>query len=215
VVFGIDHKTWNKGLTKEVDQRLMRTSEKMKGNQNGLGQVLWNACHTKDMDLRIMHQSEKMNNNQYALGHTQVPWNKGLTKEINSKLMEISRSNSESIKKLWLDPEFHNRMVGSIMKGWHLKPNKAEKRLSSILQSVAPDFKYVGDGSLVIGGLCPDFSNGDHKLIELFGDYWHKGEDPQKRIDYFKKFGYDTLVVWECELKEINDLISKIIEFMG
>lgn len=51
------------------------------------------------------------------------------------------------------------------------------------------------------------------KLIELFGDYWHKGEDPQDRINIFKKFGYDTLVIWESELKDINKVKNKVIKF--
>lgn len=67
----------------------------------------------------------------------------------------------------------------------------------------------------MINGKNPDFTNcnGKKKLIELFGDYWHKGEDPQDRINIFKKFGYDTLVIWESELKDINKVKNKVIKF--
>jgi len=43
--------------------------------------------------------------------------------------------------------------------------------------------------------------NGQKKLIELYGDYWHKGQNPQKRINYFKKYGFKTLIIWEKEYK--------------
>lgn len=50
-------------------------------------------------------------------------------------------------------------------------------------------FTFVGDGKVIIGGKNPDFINEKNKkLIEVYGDYWHKGQNPQDRIDYFVKF---------------------------
>jgi hypothetical protein len=68
---------------------------------------------------------------------------------------------------------------------------------------------------MVIAGKCPDFinCNGEKKIIELFGDYWHLGENPQERIDEFKPFGFDTLVIWEKELKNANGLKEKLLNF--
>jgi G:T-mismatch repair DNA endonuclease (very short patch repair protein) len=47
----------------------------------------------------------------------------------------------------------------------------------------------------------------------MFGDYWNKGEDPEDRKNIFKEFGYETLVIWECELKNIDMVKSKILKF--
>jgi G:T-mismatch repair DNA endonuclease (very short patch repair protein) len=74
---------------------------------------------------------------------------------------------------------------------------------------------YVGDGSLIVGGRCPDFmnKNGKKKVIELFGDFWHKNDNPDERIAHFRHFGFDCLVVWEHELKNEEGLRQKILEF--
>jgi very-short-patch-repair endonuclease len=97
-----------------------------------------------------------------------------------------------------------------------MRPNKQEFALASILNELVPnEFKYVGDGGLVIDGKCPDFTNGDHKLIELYGDYFHRGQNPQKRIDFFKERGYDCCVVWEHELRDLPALEAKIMSFVG
>jgi very-short-patch-repair endonuclease len=99
-----------------------------------------------------------------------------------------------------------------------LKPNKKEESLATFLEGLYPHkWKYVGDGQLILGGRCPDFLNinGKKQLIELFGDYFHKGQNPQDRIDYFTKYGFSTLVIWEHELKQPEVLKEKIIEFVG
>lgn len=68
---------------------------------------------------------------------------------------------------------------------------------------------------MTLGGKVPDFVNvnGQKKIIELFGDYWHEPEEEQERIDLFAKYGYQTLVIWDYELKDVNKLKEKILEF--
>ena len=85
-----------------------------------------------------------------------------------------------------------------------------------VLNGLYPgEWKYVGNGQVIIAGKCPDFVNvnGQKKIIELFGDYWHKGQNPQDRMDLFTPFGYDILVVWEKELKDFKSLRRKIFDF--
>jgi hypothetical protein len=126
---------------------------------------------------------------------------------------EITKKRmSESRKKLFENKEFL-RKQRIIM---NLKPNKIENILNNILQKYFPnEYKYVGDFTFTLGRKCPDFMNinGQKKLIELFGDYWHRNDDPQNRINHFKQYGFDTLIIWEHELKNENILISKLKEF--
>jgi len=106
------------------------------------------------------------------------------------------------------------------------KPNKIELYLNSLLQRHFPkEWEYSGDGKIIIGGLCPDFvnCNGQKKLIELFGDYWHSPErkgiklqqTEQGRKEVYSKFGFDMLVIWEHELKNLPEeqIITKIKTF--
>ena len=98
------------------------------------------------------------------------------------------------------------------MKARGITPNKMELEL---LITLAPlGWQYVGDGQLIVGGKCPDFWNGDHKLIELFGDYWHQGENPEIRIQHFRDVGYGCLVIWEHELRDEAAVKAKVCAFV-
>jgi len=151
------------------------------------------------------------------------------------KSKEHCRKNSEAKKKYYREhPEAvknflklrnevwntqKNVIVEKILKAASKRPNKAEQRLNSILQSLlSGEYKYVGDGEFILGGKCPDFINinGKKKIIELFGEFWHekdKRDNGQNRVDFFKEYGYDTLIIWEGELQNEPALKNKIIEF--
>lgn len=100
------------------------------------------------------------------------------------------------------------------------KPNKQELNLQAILNSHFPnEWRFVGDGQLIIGGLCPDFTNinGKKLLIEFFGDYWHSAKMAGSwtrtelgRVMCYNSYGYKCLVIWEHELKDEKVLIEKV-----
>lgn len=120
------------------------------------------------------------------------------------------------LKELWRDLEF----VKVQREAWNHKPTKPEKCLDKFLQQKYPNqWKYVGDGSFwmrVDGGFVnPDFINinGQKKIIELFGAHWHKLEEEQQRIDLFAKYGYQTLVIWDHELKNIDKIKDRLLQF--
>lgn len=125
---------------------------------------------------------------------------------------ESKRKNSEAKKKAWQDPEYARKCLV------FNSPNKSEMKLMGILDAMYPgEWKYVGDGQLLIAGKCPDFVNvnGQKKIIELYGERWHANNDPQDRINIFKPYGYDTLVVWAKELNGIKKLKARIEFFCG
>jgi len=125
---------------------------------------------------------------------------------------EYRQRITEKIKQCWKDPIFQKK----IRKACALKPNKPEQALSKLLQNLFPnEYKYVGDFQFFLGGKNPDFMNlnGKKFLIELYGDYWHRNDDPQERIDHFKKFGFNTLIIWEHELKDQELLKNKLQNF--
>lgn len=125
---------------------------------------------------------------------------------------ETNRKNSEAKKRAWQDPAYARRCLT------FNSPNKAEIKLLGILNDMFPDeWKFVGDGQLMIAGKCPDFVNvnGKKKIIELYGERWHANDNPQDRADMFSPYGYDTLVVWGKELDSIKKLKLRIESFCG
>lgn len=114
-------------------------------------------------------------------------------------------------KEAWQDPDY----VRKQMKARNVQPNKPEQFLIDLFEEHGLPFRYVGAGDFILGGKCPDFLNynGKKQLIELFGNYWHKGEDPQDRIDFFKGYGFSTLVIWESELSNPSDVLTRVESF--
>jgi G:T-mismatch repair DNA endonuclease (very short patch repair protein) len=120
--------------------------------------------------------------------------------------------HSKQLKKLWQTPEY----VQNQMKARGIKPNKLELKFNKLLQQFLPgEYKYVGDGEFILAGKCPDFVNvnGQKKIIELFGDYWHKGQTGKNRINLFQQYGYQTLIIWEKELENKELLRDRILQF--
>lgn len=120
--------------------------------------------------------------------------------------------------------ETKRRIIDGLKRKGKLRKNKPEKFLEFILNGLFSEkaYKYVGDGSLDVGGKNPDFIDiNNKKIIELFGDYWHsekvtgrnKKLEEDVKISYFAKFGYKTLIVWECELKDLYHLSLKLHDF--
>lgn len=136
------------------------------------------------------------------------------------------KNYSEAHKKHFKDPKARKRLKKQTSFLWtqesyqrtqalarHLKPNKPEKYLIELLNKNFPnEYKYVGDFQFWLGGKNPDFMNvnGQKKLIEFYGYYWHKDDNPKTRIKHFKKYGFDTLVIWDKELKNIDRLTNKL-----
>jgi very-short-patch-repair endonuclease len=67
-------------------------------------------------------------------------------------------------------------------------------------------YRYVGDGSLWIGGLNPDFiHNEKNVVVEVLGRYWHSNEEAQERAHKFRKCGFECITIWEEELCSSSD----------
>lgn len=106
-------------------------------------------------------------------------------------------------KQLWTDPEFKESQIRQMKSGaGGLHPNYSEMWLGDLLGLVSPGVWKFNEGELVIAGMVPDFIRTDEvkDCIELFGDYWHKGEPVEGRLYLYEKAGYRCLGLWEHEL---------------
>ena len=210
---------WNKGLTKETDSRVAKSAKNLEGN------------HPSEEKKR--NQSKRMKGNKnpfYGKHHTKETIKKNREAHLGiCHSEESNKKRSKTHKQLWRNPKFKESRLKANFKSLKLKPNKPEILLNSILQDMFPNqYKYVGDGSILIGYKNPDFiSIKGKKIIELFGDYWHSEKyrlltfndclsnkkHEQQRINHFTKYGYQTLIVWEHELKDIDLLKQKLQKF--
>lgn len=139
----------------------------------------------------------------------------------NNPISEETRLKfSINAKKLWSNQEYKERTLKKIYKSFARPFNKAEQKLNNILKILFDkQYKFVGNSSFMIEEFNPDFinCNGQKKIIEMYGDYWHKQEEyierDKRRLISYKKYGYKTLIVWEHELKDIDLLAGKLIIF--
>jgi len=113
------------------------------------------------------------------------------------------------------NPMANPEAVKKWIKSNGIKPNKTELKLFEIIKEINQNFLLnTRAEQIIIEGKIPDIVNlKEKKIIELFGDYWHRNdtkEKIEKRIFLFKKLGYDTLIVWEKELKNLPNLKNKL-----
>ena len=154
-------------------------------------------------------------------------WNNFEYRE-KQRLSSIISSPKRSLlaKLRWAKPGFkdkvHDKIARATLKANHSRPNKPESILLEIITNNSFPFEYNGSGKIFIGGKNPDFINlADKEIIELFGVYWHsekitgrnRSAEEQTRINHFEKFEYSTLIIWEDELEDIDNVSSKIRRF--
>jgi len=126
------------------------------------------------------------------------------------------RRKSRTSRNLWMDPVYRKKCINGAIES----PNNAERYLETLLGELFPDeYKFVGDDSFRIESYNPDYVNinGQKKIIELFGERWHRGAEKEKqdarKLKTYKKYGYSALVVWGSELKNKTTLVEKLNMF--
>lgn len=119
------------------------------------------------------------------------------------------------MKELLKNPIYKEKYL----KGINFRPTELEKYFDKMTPDIV---RYVGDGSWwrsLLNGKSknPDFKViGQNKVIELFGDYWHRDDNPEDLINLYKQAGLECLVIWEHEvynnraevLKQVNEFIQ-------
>lgn len=144
------------------------------------------------------------------------------TPEYHEKhLKSMEKTSSENLRK-WrnsLTPKQEEDLQRLAAKGRRIHPNKLEQRLIDICEEYNLPFKFTGDSPYPgLAGKMPDFvsTNGEKKIIEIFGDYWHSPDQVPERINLFKQYGYTTLILWGHELRSYADseLVKRINNFL-
>jgi len=113
---------------------------------------------------------------------------------------EVSKKVSSSVTRKWQEPEYRAR----VLEARQTSPNLLERAASLELEPIG--FKFVGNGSFWVhskdGSHNPDFRKpGSKLLVEIWGDYWHAGEDPDSLVSWYAERGWKCLVIWEHEIR--------------
>lgn len=123
----------------------------------------------------------------------------------------IGMKNSINMKNKFKNKEFAEKHIKALIKAACQRPNKFETACGIFLNALLPnEFKYVGDGSVLINYKSPDFISNKRKLIVLCnGIYWHllrygfkdtdinKENIEMKESSPFLRDGYDVMFIWE------------------
>lgn len=70
-------------------------------------------------------------------------------------------------------------------------------------------YEHTGLGGFYVTGSdkrtrIPDFVNRERRqIVEIWGTYWHRGEDPQDLIDWYAAVGWECKVYWETEVGDL------------
>ena len=166
------------------------------------------------------YKKPKSDEHKHKLSLTKLGDRNPMKNPIYAKRMADSKRGKPNLKHREFWKNNKEEQIRRMMSAVAHRPTKPEKTLIQLIEKYNLPYKYVGDWSLIIGGRNPDFinCNGSKKLIEVFGEYWHtvrSRESLQDRIDFFKTFGFDTMILWDYELKNESLLLDKIKKFGG
>lgn len=223
---------WNKGLPKEqqpfYNKKVSETHKLRISKANKGKKRLDLSERNKSLENRLKVSKTKKGISTW--------WCKGkhLSEETKQKirLANKGKKRSEETRKKnslnmlgntrskiphpWLkNPEFMKKRLQGLLK----RPTSPERMLLKIIEENNLSYKYVGNGNFIIQGFNPDFinCNGQKKIIEVYGDYWHNKEErkirDKFRLETFAKYGYKTLIIWEHEFKDLHSVLKKVKEF--
>jgi len=194
---------WNKGLTKETHPGLAKASEKISASLTGRPRA--HATIEKQRASMMGKNKGRKFGNDFREMRRRTMLGVHPTASANKKRSERMKRKIEC-----------GEWYPTIPENPFPKPNRKEKKLLNLLERQFPgQYAYTGDGKVTINHLVPDFinCNGRKEVIELYGDYWHRGEDPAIRIEQYSMLGFACLVIWEHELKDEAVILEKIASF--
>lgn len=146
---------------------------------------------------------------QKHIGRKVVTTNCTLTSAVVRKLQKynIKLRRGIGLIEFWDDPSRAEKHLQKLFRSVRKKPTKLEKLVDKISPS---NVCYAGDRKALFRfkdghrwrWKNPDFViEGQNKVIEAFGSYWHSEEEEPELIKAFKGIGIKCLVVWENDVR--------------
>lgn len=198
-----------------------KTKENMRSNgtRNGVKSY---RCATCKRAANSKHQKEnpeiyrKANSKWQKNNHEKYLERRERFLELNpDKPSEYSERHRRKIGQVeWGSPEMSQKMSESAKKrverdGWLPTPSPSKLELDCKVLFEPRGYRHTGDGTFWIRGedgksKNPDFKKtGSKAVIEVWGDYWHRDQNPQDLIDWYSDNGYSCEIYWEHEVKPL------------
>ena len=145
----------------------------------------------------------------------------GLVYEMNA--MTISKLYEDEVKEIcmkniqivYFDVSFKKINALNWNPARRRNMNKPETLITNLFREHNLPIIYTGDGRFPISNKEPDWvCINKNKVIDFFGKYYHIDEDEDERKKIFEKEGYEYLVIWEDEEKDISKLLEKVKRFI-
>lgn len=190
-LYGVDQRTVTKFMERQtIPRRTKQEAVKLQGSrdkvaQAKLGGIPWNKGLDKS-DKRVHSYAEKLSIVRKGMRHTQ---------EFKDMIRAMNL-------KRWANPEYKERLIKNILKGLMKRPTSLERHMIEIINHHHLPFKYVGDGSFLIGYKNPDFieSNGRKVCIEVTNSYYHDTDWANRRQKHFAKYGWRCIIFFERDI---------------
>ena len=216
-------KIWNKGLTKETDERVKKQGETYKERYaNGEIDEIWSKGKTKEDDPRLMQLSEslldfyqsdegielKIRFSKNEKGEGNPFYGKQHTDEAKERMKE--KHSTEEVKEKHRQDRKNQKFPN------HHTDIELRCEEFSVKNSIP--VVYTGDSSFWIpvknnGKKCvnPDFilyANRKKFVIELLGDYWHspflnknvRDDDIKNRKKHYRRYRWIPIFIWGSDI---------------
>ncbi len=185
---------WNKGLTKETDERLANS--------------ITSQPHSEEWNEKVRIALE---NSEAMKAYRNSP-----------ECIENCRKGGLAAAAV-ITPEIIQKRAMASRLAQNIRPNGPETLFINICQKYNLPYKYVGDGTFWIESKNPDFinTNGEKIIIEINGIYWHlikfQYREPNltreqveiREKKHFENLGYKCIIIWDDELSDENLVLSK------
>lgn len=126
---------------------------------------------------------------------------------------------SERRKESWQNPIYVARVRKGRKGAFSASPNLLEQDFNL---ATSDDLIFVGNGDLWVDlesgkGKNPDFQLADtNKIVELWGTYWHRNQDPDEMIKLYADIGIECMIIWEHDWKDKREsILEEVNQFIG
>lgn len=217
---------WNKGLTKQTDERVAKYAEAI--SKATKGRIPWN----KNVPCSVEHK-EKLS--EAHKGKTTWIKDKYHTEETKEKMRNLWTDERKKKQRLKMSgknnphygnhlSEKHRKKIGKALKNLPKEffkkclrrriPTSLEEKFLNIVKRYSLPYKYVGNGKFFIERFNPDFINTNNEkiAIEVYARYYKLRnsisieEWKKERSKVFAKYGWKIYYFNEIEVNEDNIL---------